>query len=145
MQVQKCKICRNRHHRYDPHVWDGLPDDLPEIPAAPEVRRNSARSPIPRKPDKAPTKPSARPGETAMPPSASLPQPSPFSGKPGTPDTTPSRSPRPLNVAALDDAALDNLRNLVMREVLKRRRAKRIALTTSKMNVRSQTHEPSSA
>lgn len=35
MDVQKCKICGERHHRYEPH----------RFPAAPEVPRSNARSP----------------------------------------------------------------------------------------------------
>lgn len=108
MQVQLCKICGERHHRYEPHRFEHYGDARR---VAPEAPRSNARSPSPRIRDKDHKSPAS--GLSAQEPDASL----------GTPDTPPSTPP--LSIAALDDTALRSLRNLVMAEVMRRTRAQK--------------------
>lgn len=114
MQVQLCKICGERHHRYDPH----------RFPAAPEVPRSNAPSQIRRKPG-TDTKRSGvdlSPQEPASPP--------------GKPDTAPSRDsvktsvrtpirlgPKPL--AQLSDEEFRLVYNAHQAEYMRRKRARK--------------------
>lgn len=161
MQSQLCRICGERHHRYEPHrfrdpkvkfMYDSEPswpaEDAPPplaVPpppptAAPEVPRGDAQPPTRHTRD---TDSSKTRSHDTQEPAAATPAVSAPIQPPDTPDTAPLpeprllkrlptlaeiREPRSLNIASLDDTALDSLRNLVMAEWMKRhRRRKRAA------------------
>lgn len=101
MQAPMCKICGAQHYRYDPHRFQAAPDRL----------HSNAQ---PQSPDRK-DKPTSRPKS----PNRSLV--AEREAVPDKPDTAPSHPP--LNIAALDDMALNSLRNLVMAEYMRRKRA----------------------
>ncbi len=158
MQSQLCRICGQRHHRYEPHrftdpkvkfMYESEPswpaEDQPQAAAAapPDCTPSHATPNTPEsgsadksvhqpaaplaQPREARTRDTAtndpcshRPETAATPPPS---EPSQESQNHDTPDTAPLSSP--LSLAVLDDTALHNLRNLVMAEYMRRKRAAR--------------------
>ena len=132
MQPQLCKLCGERHHRYEPHRFALKPEVLQDahrrmaevqghladvFQAAPAGPRSNAQSPSHR------TQGTGDQKTRSDPPDYPEPEPAlePYRDRSrNTPDTAPTQPP--LSIAALDDTALRGLRNLVMAEVMRRRR-----------------------
>ena len=108
MEVQKCKICGHRHHRYEPHQL------------APEAPRSNAQPPNPGIQDKVPANVQARSSHLA--PDES--EPRERIPRPSKPDTEPSTPLLVTLVTELTDAQLRPYYNEWMRRKMKRVRAK---------------------